>query len=1298
MREPWSLPDATLPLPSPPKLPSEPPAINLLMILLPPVIMIVMSVVVGLITKSSNPMIYISMGAMSLGFPLANIISVSAQKRKYKKTLELRKEQYRATLLKEKEKIDMVAGQQRAILEMEYPAVQTAMAISLGRGQNPRLWWRRPYDDDFLSLRIGFGMNRSSFKLEMPRNMDLNDPAAKFAEELVTHFLFIPQCPILVDLKTAGSLAIQGRQSNVLQSVARRLVLDVLVHHSPEDVEVAVLADAIGAAERWAWLKWVPHTRALYSQQDLRRLSFTEDSANQFLIALMRLFNERKAAARDSSSKVSPKTPAVVVILDDAGKIRQIPDIGQLASEGFEYGIYLIFIGEQGSPRTCRARLSVDDQAGFKFLETWNIEGRKSELQGVVEYSQIDECDQAARALSGLEVVGGQLTYSLPPSVRISQILSGDDPLSLEGVKQNWSTIKDDSEMVLFPVGLYVAREGPEIYEIDFRPESKGGRGEYHALLIGTTGSGKSIFLQSLVLASAHRYSPRLLNFLFMDFKAGAAELKKISELPHVVGMVTDLSTELADRALQALENELARRQSVFDNAGKITDIWDFNTRFPDQAFPHLLTVIDEFAEGIKLLPDLVERLKDLGRRGRAFGMYFLLANQEVNNAVDSLKTNVGWYIVLKVKRNEEMSLIDKTLPIASGKGRGYIRVKSDIVQFQGAYGGDVIHSGQLEDVQEFEIQKVELDGSSRAIYKHTPHQAKLQELQGAGMTEQEFLVTSMNQALNELGLKPTRKIYMDPIPVKLNLSDVLKQSQTYRTFSEGKWSDTANVQDRLRAPIGMVDYPEDCVQLPMVVNFKEGDGHLWISGTPGSGKARTIGSLLLSLAACHTPDEIQFYILEYGAGTLRPFEKLPHCGAVIRLAEQERMERLLKYLEAEIDKRTSQTRVDLTGQPEIFVVINNFAEMRATYPDQADTISRFVRTGKGAGVHVIIATNRGSEVPRAISSNIARRIVLQMASRDEYLDVVGSQVQPLSLRAEGRGFWVGERISECQVALPAFGDEEEQQLPGVIQLMRQAWVGKPAKQIGTLAERITLTDMGGDLLVQKPGADVLYAPIGVAHDTLDLVLANFLEEMPGWLVLGPRQSGKSNFLMSVATGMGIMHREEVEVLLLGLRRGPLQGLAETKLPVKVCITPEEIIQQLEEVNKRPLNGNPKKAVLLIDDVVAAFEPGKEAIAAQLNALAVKMNSATDLYIMASGLRDELQNQVGAAFVRGLRQNRTGVAFSKDPSDMDWLGAQLDLSMRKINLPPGRGFYSSKGRLRLVQTILVDKESLQELK
>ena len=407
------------------------------------------------------------------------------------------------------------------------------------------------------------------------------------------------------------------------------MIFDVVVHHSSEEVRVAVLSDLPDLSDQWDWLKWVPHTRAIYNGQEKSGLAFTKDNIDTYLMSLKRIYQARKDSDKDYSDSAVLARPVYVILIDDSGAVRQSDLIANLAADGYRYGFFLIFVGEQGLPNQCRARIMIDERRNFKYLETWNREGYGVSIEGKAELAEITDCEPIVRALAGLEVAGGQAAYSLPQGVRISSIL-GEDPFSQDAIQKNWQDIHPDEQQMLFPAGVYVTRTGVEEFDVDFRPEAYGGKGEYHAMLIGTTGSGKSIFLQSLVLATAHRYSPREINFLFMDFKAGAAELKKISELPHVVGMITDLGPALAERALKALENELERRKTVFDQAGKITDIWDFNRRYPQNALPHLMVVIDEFAEGIKILPDLVERLRDLGRQGRAFGMYFLLANQEV--------------------------------------------------------------------------------------------------------------------------------------------------------------------------------------------------------------------------------------------------------------------------------------------------------------------------------------------------------------------------------------------------------------------------------------------------------------------------------------------------------------------------------------------------------------------------------------------------------------------------------------------------------------------------------------------
>ena len=83
-----------------------------------------------------------------------------------------------------------------------------------------------------------------------------------------------------------------------------------------------------------------------------------------------------------------------------------------------------------------------------------------------------------------------------------------------------------------------------------------------HALVAGTTGSGKSELLQSIIAALAVGNRPDAMTFVLIDYKGGAA-FKDCVDLPHTVGMVTDLDGHLTERALQSLNAELKRREHM---------------------------------------------------------------------------------------------------------------------------------------------------------------------------------------------------------------------------------------------------------------------------------------------------------------------------------------------------------------------------------------------------------------------------------------------------------------------------------------------------------------------------------------------------------------------------------------------------------------------------------------------------------------------------------------------------------------------------------------------------------------
>ncbi|MEJ7582904.1 MAG: FtsK/SpoIIIE domain-containing protein [Acidimicrobiales bacterium] len=104
-----------------------------------------------------------------------------------------------------------------------------------------------------------------------------------------------------------------------------------------------------------------------------------------------------------------------------------------------------------------------------------------------------------------------------------------------------------------------------------------------HGLVAGTTGSGKSELLRSLVAGLAVASPPDHLAFVLIDFKGGSA-FDQCALLPHTVGLVTDLDAHLAQRALRCLEAELRRRERLLRDHG-VADLQEYR-RLPAEVEP----------------------------------------------------------------------------------------------------------------------------------------------------------------------------------------------------------------------------------------------------------------------------------------------------------------------------------------------------------------------------------------------------------------------------------------------------------------------------------------------------------------------------------------------------------------------------------------------------------------------------------------------------------------------------------------------------------------------------------------
>lgn len=191
-----------------------------------------------------------------------------------------------------------------------------------------------------------------------------------------------------------------------------------------------------------------------------------------------------------------------------------------------------------------------------------------------------------------------------------------------------------------------------------------------HAIVAGTTGSGKSELLISWCLSLAMQYSPDDLHFVFLDFKGGST-FNALEQLPHTVGNVCDLDLSHAVRALNAIEQELIRREALVSS--------ERVSRFDQLANPpaRLVVVIDEFHALRDRLPDYMQRLNRLASLGRSLGMHLIVCTQNPMGQVHAdMKANMSLSICLRVtdqmQSNELIGIRDAALIPPSMPGAAY--------------------------------------------------------------------------------------------------------------------------------------------------------------------------------------------------------------------------------------------------------------------------------------------------------------------------------------------------------------------------------------------------------------------------------------------------------------------------------------------------------------------------------------------------------------------------------------------------------------------------------------------------
>jgi len=1319
----WRSPRFRRPLPkdeleiyAPPTKPNPPG--SLWAILLPAGLTVTVMVAVPLLTKNVS-MLFLSV-PMLLVSSVSSFLAYSSQKRAYRKKLAERERKYDQHLASRREELQELRKEQQGTLLGRDPDPLQCLGWVVERERN--LWARAPEHEDFARVRLGLGGLPSSVTIKSPKDQDPfePDPLVRAAQEMAKEFAWVPDVPVCVDLREDSPVGLAGPAEDLWGTV-RAIAIQLATHHSPDELKIMAVYPA-KEADQWAWLRWLPH---VWSDDRKRRFMACErEMTHELLLTLNALLNERQGRLREAQAgKPVPFPYHLVVFVADPELGGSEPVLQRLQSEGTKLGACSFWLGERTKalPTKCPTLVRVGQQRPFvSFLE------KQFAYPLHPDDVPLELAERFAQAMAPIRLRKQASPSDIPSSLSLLELLKVRTVEDLD-VISNWRKSERVTRSLAAPIGVCA---GGELLILDLHERAQGPNG----LVAGMVGAGKSELLQTMVASLAVHFHPHKMAFVLIDYKGGGMADPFVG-LPHTLGTITNLQKGgLAIRAVTSLNVEAERRQRLFAEAG-VNHIDDYQRLYYEgQAkvpLPYLVVIVDEFAEMKTEQPEVAKDFVRIARLGRALGFRLILAMQKPAGIVDGqIEANTRFRLCLRVAQTDDSQAMLRRPEAAhlSGVGRAYFQVGVNEVfeLFQVAWSGAPYDPSASDADDPLDIVELSLDGSRLPLYRRHERDARTQRI-----SQLKALVAHLKSMAEAEGIAPLQGPWLPPLPEKVTLQQLPRS---------GGWNGAGwdGCETWLEPLVGLLDDPKNQSQRPLPLDLGHG-GHLAIYGAPGYGKTAFVQTLVSSLALGYSPADLNAYLLDFGGRLLRQFEKLPHVGAVISPDEGERVERLLRYLLQEMERRREalgkqgvSTLVEYRAVakeeealPAIVLIIDNYAAFVEAFEESEDSLVQIAREGGNLGVHLVLTANTSSAIRYKISSNVTLAVALHLNEPGEYSGIVGRTDGLLPAATPGRGLVRGTPAMEFQAALPAEGNtdaERNQALREMVERMAEAWRGRPtAHQIPTLPASVALCDLlpaeTPAIVASEEDESKLAVPLGLEVSELQPFEVDLCAG-PNYLIAGPAQSGKTTLLQSWLLALAQrFHPDCLRLYLVDSKRlglTPLAGLPHVSGYAGDSGQVDKMLAEVDEqlkARQRAFEASMRRAA----DEPAACEPASYRWPALVVAIEDLLDPSDDLttgearerltallrqgrrfgfHLLVSGSAYDLANKGFQEPVKMLRDAQVGFMLGSS-DDSVFSGLRVPLKERNKALPLGQAYFTARGHSRRVQLASAQVGSLR---
>ncbi len=1060
--------------------------------------------------KEVLPMLLVSVITLIASF-IVPFISALWQKNQKREKEKLRQEKYSDYIYKREGEIKAKLDEQKQILLENNQTNEKCFEVIINREAS--LWERKITHDDFLNIRIGSGNIDAKVEIDYEKEKFslVDDNLKELLYKIAGGEKKLDDVPVTVSLTEKNVVAITSELKLGYQFLDT-IILQLITYHSYEDLKLVILTNEENV-NYFEYLKLTPFV--WNNQKTFRFFGTTKEEINQISLYLQEEYQNRKYKDKEKGiENTNPDfkefLPYYVIITDDYKNLRNVEILDKILKEEVNFGFSIITIDRtlRRLPDEAQVYINITDTTSV-MLESNLTEGTKQEF--TASFNTLN-MGLLTNKVANVPIEFQKGRFTLPTTYTFLEMYNVGRVEQLN-VLNRWRESNPINSLQA-PVGI---GENGDYLTLDVHEKVHGP----HGLIAGMTGSGKSEFIITYILSMAINYHPDEVNFVLIDYKggglAGAFENKDTGiKLPHLAGIITNLDKSEITRALSSLNSELRRRQKVFNEARdklneSTIDIYKYQKLYRnglvDIPMSHLIIISDEFAELKSQQPEFMDELMSIARIGRSLGVHLILATQKPSGVVnDQIWSNSRFKVCLKVQdRSDSMDML-KRPDAASITNVGSFFLQVGYNEY--FYFGQSAWCGAPYYPSDFRIKKIDtaMDfiNNYGAIYK-TIDNLKKNKVKSQGEE-----ITNIIKYLDDIAYKENimvNQLWLNRIPDFLKL-DALKNKYNYKS-------------DLLINPvIGEYDDPVNQKQHLLTLPISE-EGNTICYGVSGSGKELVLTTICYSCATTYTPEEVNFYILDFSSETMFNLKDLPHVGDVILANDKEKLENLFKLINTYLEER-KQLFLNYAGNiieykkatkkaiPSIIVMINGFDSFAEMYPDYVELLTKYTRETPRFGIYYVITANGTSSVRYKLAQNFKLNLALELNDKSDYYSIVGrTSITPS--KAVGRGLIkINDQVYEFQTAHPSRKEESSEFFKKLALELNQKYATKAIK-IPVLPETVNTA------LFKEKLTNLDNIPIGIYKDNLGICFYNFKKDFFNKIVASELET-TSSFVKELLT------------------------------------------------------------------------------------------------------------------------------------------------------------------------------------